>query len=95
MNYDDIKAIGALEICPEGIINYSLTIKGVEVGILFRELSPGLIKVGFRSRGDVDVAAIAAQFGGGGHRRAAGAQQSGTMEEVERHVIFAVESVVS
>ena len=95
MNYDDIKAIGALEICPEGIINYSLTIKGVEVGILFRELSPGLIKVGFRSRGDVDVAAIAAQFGGGGHRRAAGAQQNGTMEEAERHVIFAVESVVS
>jgi phosphoesterase RecJ-like protein len=95
LNYDDVKAIGALDICPEGIINYSLTIKGVEVGLLFREISPGLIKVGFRSKGEVDVSAIAAKFGGGGHRRAAGAKQDGTMEEAERQVIFAVESVIN
>jgi len=95
LNYDDVEAIGALDICPEGIINYSLTIKGVEVGLLFREISPGLIKVGFRSKGEVDVSAIAAEFGGGGHRRAAGAKHDGTMEEAERQVIFAVESVVN
>lgn len=94
LNYDDVNAIGAIDICPEGIINYALTIKGVEVGLMFREISPGLIKVGFRSKGTVDVAAIAAEFGGGGHRRAAGARHDGTMEEAEREVVFAVESVV-
>jgi len=95
LNYDDVKAIGALDICPEGIINNCLTIQGVEVGLLFREISPGLIKVGFRSKGEVDVSAIAAEFGGGGHRRAAGAKQDGTMEDAERQIILAVESVVN
>jgi Exopolyphosphatase-related proteins len=94
LNYADVKAIDAQDICPEGIINYALTIKGVEVGLLFREISPGLIKVGFRSKGEVDVSALAAEFGGGGHRRAAGAKQEGVMEEVERQIIMAVESVV-
>lgn len=94
LNYKDVKSINALDICPEGIINHSLMIKGVEVGLLFREISPGLIKVGFRSKGDVDVAALAAEFGGGGHRRASGAKYEGNMEDAERQVIFAVEGVV-
>jgi bifunctional oligoribonuclease and PAP phosphatase NrnA len=94
LNYDEVNAIGAIDICPEGIINYALTIRGVEVGLMFREISPGLIKVGFRSKGGVDVAAIASEFGGGGHRRAAGARHYGSMEEAEREVVFAVESVV-
>ncbi len=94
LNYEDVKAIGALDICPEGIINHTLMIKGVEVGLLFREISPGLIKIGFRSKGDVDVSALAAVFGGGGHRRAAGAKQDGSMEDAERQVILTVEGVV-
>ncbi|MDD3363965.1 MAG: DHH family phosphoesterase [Syntrophomonas sp.] len=94
LNYEDVKAIGALDICPEGIINHTLMIKGVEVGLLFREISPGLIKIGFRSKGDVDVSVLAAIFGGGGHQRAAGAKQEGSMEEAESQVIFTVEGVV-
>jgi phosphoesterase RecJ-like protein len=94
LNYEDVKAIGALDICPEGIINHTLMIKGVEVGLLFRELSPGVIKIGFRSKGDVDVSALAAIFGGGGHFRAAGAKQEGSMEAAERQVILSVEGVV-
>lgn len=94
LNYEDVKAIGAQDICPEGIINYALTIKGVEVGLLFREITPGFIKIGFRSKGEVDVAALAAKFGGGGHRRAAGAKQEGTMAEVKHQIIMTVESVV-
>jgi len=94
LNYDEVEAIGALDICPEGIVNYALSIKGVELALLFREISPGLIKTGFRSKGRVDVAQLAAEFGGGGHRRAAGASQMGTMADVERQVILAAESVV-
>ncbi len=95
LNYHDIEEIGALEICPEGIINHTLTVKGVQIGLLFRELSPGTIKVGFRSKGEIDVSALAARFGGGGHPRAAGATLAGNMEDIEREVIFVVESVIS
>ncbi len=94
LNYEDVKAIGAVDLCPEGIINHTLMVKGVQVGLLFREISPGLIKIGFRSKGDFDVSALAAIFGGGGHRRAAGAKQLGSMAEVERHVINTTEGVV-
>lgn len=95
LKHHDVAAIGALQICPEGIINHTLTIKGTEVGLLFRELSPGTIKVGFRSNSDIDVSALAARFGGGGHPRAAGATLTGTLEDIEREVILVVESVVS
>ncbi len=94
LNYEDVVAIGAQHICPEGIINYTLTIKEVEVGLLFRETSPGLIKVGFRSKGEVDVASLAAKFGGGGHRRASGTKQEGNMRDIVKNVIYTVESVV-
>ena len=95
LDYRDVAEINALDICPEGIINNTLAVKGARVGMLFRELSPGTIKVGFRSKGGVDVAALASRFGGGGHFRAAGAQLTGTMEDVQREVILAVESVVA
>lgn len=95
LNYSDVAEIKALDICPEGIINNTLAVKGARVGMLFRELSPGTIKVGFRSKGGVDVAALAGRFGGGGHSRAAGAQLTGPMEDIQREVILAVESVVA
>jgi phosphoesterase RecJ-like protein len=56
----------------EGIINYARAIRGVEVGLLFKEISEEATRVGLRSRAFVDVSAVAAEFGGGGHPRAAG-----------------------
>ena len=45
---------------------------GVEVGIFLREESPDFVKVSLRAKNDFDVSEIARQFGGGGHRAAAG-----------------------
>ncbi len=55
----------------EGFVNYAKNIHGIEVGIFFYHTSKGETKVGFRSK-TVDVSAIAGNFGGGGHPRAAG-----------------------
>lgn len=93
--YQQIEAIGALSIHPESIINYTREIKGVEVGILFREITPGIIKVGFRAKGDVDVARIAGRIGGGGHRQAAGASFEGSMAEAEKIVTKLVKDVIN
>ncbi|MCC6670137.1 MAG: bifunctional oligoribonuclease/PAP phosphatase NrnA [Planctomycetes bacterium] len=49
------------------------SVQGVEVVALLKERSTGQVKVSLRAVGDVDVQAIAARFGGGGHRKAAGA----------------------
>src|SRR5690606_28580144 len=50
------------------------SVRGTEVVALFKELSPTLVKLSLRAVNDVDVQAIAVAFGGGGHRKAAGAQ---------------------
>jgi phosphoesterase RecJ-like protein len=69
-------------------------IAGVEVGLSFREIEPGIVKIGFRSKNQADVSAIAARWGGGGHKKAAGARQNGTLEEVTRLVIASVRDVL-
>lgn len=56
----------------EGLVNYTLMMKDIEVGALLRE-EEGRTKVSFRAKGDTDVNLLARQLGGGGHTKAAGA----------------------
>lgn len=94
LSYEQLTNMNAQEVYPEDIINYTRMIAGVEVGLLFREINPGIVKIGFRSKNKVDVSAIAAQWGGGGHRQAAGARQSGPLAEVKKLVITSVRDVI-
>jgi phosphoesterase RecJ-like protein len=73
---------GATAELTDGFVNYPRSIQGVEVAIFFREISAGLYKVGFRSKGKVDVSALAAHFGGGGHHNAAGCTIQGDLVSV-------------
>lgn len=68
-------------------INYPKSIAGVEVGILFKETDEQEVRVGFRSKNWLDVNALAAVFGGGGHERAAGCTVRGNLEEAEDLVV--------
>ena len=63
---------GACQTDSEGLIDHPRTIRDVEAVALFRERPEGDVKVSLRSRGRIDVGAIAARRGGGGHRNAAG-----------------------
>ncbi|MDW7674306.1 MAG: bifunctional oligoribonuclease/PAP phosphatase NrnA [Bacillota bacterium] len=56
----------------EGLVNYVKSVSGVEVAFILKELKEREIKISFRSKGLVDVNQIAAKFGGGGHKKAAG-----------------------
>ena len=59
----------------ENFVTYTLAIAGVQVGLMFTELADG-VKVSFRSRGDIEVNKLAQEFGGNGHKNAAGARTS-------------------
>ena len=87
LKYEDLKRMGAEDLHFEGIINFARNVKGVELAILFREISPGKVKVGFRSRNQLDVNQLAAIWGGGGHSRAAGALLNGELDKVMQTVI--------
>ena len=71
----------------EGLVNYVLSIGGVEVAAFFRELSDGRIRTSLRSKGKVNVAHIAESFGGGGHECASGCSLPGPLAEAVRQVL--------
>jgi len=56
----------------EGFVNYATSLYGVHAAALFREVEPQFTRVSLRSSGQLNVARLAAEFGGGGHRNAAG-----------------------
>ena len=66
-----------------------MTIAGVEAAVVIRQESENNCTVGFRSRDSVDVGAVASQFGGGGHRLAAGLSIEGRIEDVRDRVLEA------
>lgn len=78
----------------DGFVNYARTIEGVEVGILFREAKQGEYKISMRSKGRIDVAEITMEFGGGGHRNAAGCNIKGNLKDIKEKVISATEKRV-
>ena len=73
----------------DGVVEYARSIDGVRLGMLFREIAGGRIKISFRSIGGVDVAKLAGQFQGGGHAKAAGASLPGALADVQATVLAA------
>jgi len=78
----------------EGFINYPRSLRGVELTLAFKEAGPASTKVSLRSRGEVDAAALAARFGGGGHRHAAGCTLGMPLAEARARVLQAAEQAV-
>ncbi len=72
LRFADFERLGAMDEDTEGFVNELLSISTVQIAALFREVKPETVRVSLRSRGDYDVAAVAREFGGGGHRNAAG-----------------------
>lgn len=78
----------------DGVAEYPRSIEGTRLALLFRDLGHGKVKVSFRSIGAVDANAIARQFGGGGHAKAAGALVEGTLADVKAKVTASAREVL-
>ena len=68
----------------EGVIDQLQTVDGLKIAVIFKEAGPELIKVSVRSRDEVDSTQVCSPFGGGGHRRAAGAELHEPLEDRPR-----------
>lgn len=88
------EAAGTDEETEGGFVNYPRSVAGVEVALCFRE-GDGDVRVSLRSRGRVDVSAIAMRWGGGGHRNAAGCAITGTLDGARDAIVAAVEAALS
>jgi phosphoesterase RecJ-like protein len=92
-----MREIGAIDADLEGVVDHLQHVEGVELAAVLVEKEGGRVKVSLRSRGRVDVAALAHSLhdGGGGHAKAAGVVLSGSPAEVEarlRDVLIAAVS---
>jgi phosphoesterase RecJ-like protein len=76
---EDLERTGSIPQDSEDLVDFTMSLRGVQVGILFIEQARGGVKVSFRSRNGLDCAQLAASLGGGGHRAAAGATLPGPL----------------
>jgi phosphoesterase RecJ-like protein len=92
----DFARTGAESADSEGLIDHIRAIAPVEVACVFEEIEPELTRISLRSKNKkVDVNAVAAQFGGGGHPAAAGARISGSPLSAQRRVISAIKKALN
>ena len=66
----------------EGLINLPLTVREIQAVVFFKEVGPLDWRVSMRSKGEVNINAVAKEFGGGGHKNASGCNASGTLEHI-------------
>jgi len=79
----------------DGIIEMLRNISGVEISAFLKETKPGEVKVGLRAKTYGDVSAIAQEFGGGGHRKAAGCTLNTSLEDAKRKISAAISAHLS
>ncbi len=89
---EDFANTGALASDTEDMINLTMAINGVEAAVILIEQAEGGFKISFRSRCEMNCNEVAAVFGGGGHKAAAGAFVAGTLSEVQPKVLAEVKA---
>jgi phosphoesterase RecJ-like protein len=90
--YEETQRFGAEGRDSDALYQVLQAVEGVEVMVIIRQESPERCTIGLRSRDRVNVAEIAAQFGGGGHKNAAGVSLDGTIEAIKPRIIDAFRS---
>ena len=89
---EDFTETGALPTDTEDLVNHCLEIQGTKFAVIMIEQPTGGFKISFRSRCDVQCNLVAGEFGGGGHKAAAGAFLKGPFSEVSPLVLNHVRS---
>lgn len=90
VRFDDYAETGAEPADTEDLVNECLRVKGTTCALIAIEQPNRQVKVSFRSRPGVNVAAVAEQFQGGGHKQAAGAILSGPLEKAHKVTLKAM-----
>jgi phosphoesterase RecJ-like protein len=80
---DLARACGGTYDDTEGLINLPLTVKEIQAVVFFKEVGPDDWRISMRSKGEIDVSAVAKEFGGGGHKNASGCNATGRFEDLK------------
>ena len=78
----------------EGLINIPLSVKAIQAVVFFKHVDGQEYRISLRSKGTIDVGAIAKQYGGGGHKNAAGCTASGAIESIQALFVEKIQSAI-
>jgi phosphoesterase RecJ-like protein len=90
VSLDDMERAGAIPADTEDLVDYTTSLRGVDVGMLLIEQKRGGVKISVRSRNGFDCSKLAAKFNGGGHKAAAGATLNDPMPEALSKLLAAI-----
>jgi phosphoesterase RecJ-like protein len=94
LNHEMARAAGGTYDDTEGLINLPLTVKEIQAVVFFKQIEGEQYRVSLRSKGDVDIGAVATEFGGGGHKNAAGCTVSGSIDALQELFVGKMEKAI-
>ena len=86
LDHEMARAAGGTYEDTEGLINLPLTVKEIQAVVFFKQIEGDEYRVSLRSKGDIDIGAVAKEFGGGGHKNAAGCTVDGPIDALQKTV---------
>jgi bifunctional oligoribonuclease and PAP phosphatase NrnA len=87
VDYAMARAAGGTYEDTEGLVNLPLTVKEIEAVVFFKQEKDSEYRVSLRSKGDIDIGAVAKEYGGGGHKNAAGCTVRGNIDDLRRSLV--------
>jgi phosphoesterase RecJ-like protein len=94
VDHEMARAAGGTYEDTEGLINLPLTVKEIEAVVFFKQDKGDQYRVSMRSKGEVDIGVIAKEYGGGGHKNAAGCSIAGPIEELQKALVGKIEGAI-
>jgi phosphoesterase RecJ-like protein len=95
LDHEIARAAGGTYEDTEGLINLPLTVKEIQAVVFFKQDEGDQYRVSMRSKGAIDIGAVAKQFGGGGHRNAAGCTVTGAIDALQKLFVERIEQAIS
>jgi bifunctional oligoribonuclease and PAP phosphatase NrnA len=95
LDHDMARAAGGTYEDTEGLINLPLTVKEIQAVVFFKQDEGDQYRVSMRSKGAIDIGAVAKQFGGGGHKNAAGCTVNGPIDALQKLFVERIDQAVS
>jgi phosphoesterase RecJ-like protein len=94
LDHEMARAAGGTYEDTEGLINLPLTVKEIQAVVFFKQIEGEQYRVSMRSKGEIDVGVIAKEFGGGGHKNAAGCTVTGGVDALQRLFVEKIDRAI-
>ncbi len=94
LDHDMARAAGGTYEDTEGLINLPLTVKEIQAVVFFKQIEGEEYRVSMRSKVDIDIGAVAKEFGGGGHKNAAGCTVRGGIDALQKVFLEKIEAAI-